>query len=155
MTMNPPLLTFNYAQFIAQCPAYMNPIMYPEATLQQYWNSATNYVSDIGNFGAIQGGTRQFALNLMTAHLVFYAGLVANQMVPALMQTATIDKVAIGVTPPPLPNQWQWFLDISPYGQQLLALLQAHSAGGFFISGPYGGIRGYNPSYGYGFGGSL
>jgi len=140
---NPALLTFDYALFIAQCPAYANSVMYPQATLQEYWNSATNYVSDIGNFGFIQGTKRQFALNLMTAHLVFYAGLVANQQVPALMQTATIDKVSIGVTPPPLPNQWQWFLNISPYGQQLLALLQVNSVGGAYISGPYGGIRGY------------
>lgn len=155
MTMNPALLTFNYASFIAQCPAYANETAYPQATLAAYWISATNYVSNIGNFGVIQGTARQFALNLMTAHLVFYAGLVASQQVPALMQTATIDKVSIGVTPPPLPNQWQWFLDISPYGQQLLAQLQSQSAGGFYTSGPYGGIRGYNPAYGYGWGGSL
>jgi hypothetical protein len=155
MTACPPILTFIYSDFIAQCPAYSDPTVYPEATLQQYWNGATNYVSNISNFGAIQCTARQFALNLMTAHLVFYAGLVANQQVPALMQTATIDKVSIGVTPPPLPNQWQWFLNISPYGQQLLAQLQSQSAGGFYIAGPYGGIRGYNPTYGYGYGGSL
>ena len=110
--MNPPLLTFDYAGFIAQCPAYSDAGTYPESLLQAYWDGATNYVSNIGNFGAIQGTSRQFALNLMTAHLVFYAGLVASQQVPALMQTATIDKVSIGVTPPPLPNQWQWFLNI-------------------------------------------
>lgn len=153
--MNPPLLTFDYAGFIAQCPAYMNSVMYPESILQAYWDGATNYVSNIGNFGDIQGTQRQYALNLMTAHLVFYAGLIAKQQVPALMQNATIDKVAVAVTPPPLPNQWQWFLNISPYGQQLLALLQANSAAGHYISGPYGGIRGYNPSYGFGYGGSL
>lgn len=152
--MNPAILTFDYALFIQQCPAFMNPILYPEATLQVYWNSATYYVSDIGNFGVIQGDARQYALNLMTAHLVFYAGLVAQQMVPALMQTATIDKVAISVTPPPLPNQWQWFLNISPYGQLLLAQLQAQSAGGFYTSGPYGGIRGYNNRFNCGWGGS-
>jgi hypothetical protein len=150
-----PILIFNYSEFVALFPAYSDAGLYPQALLQQYWNSAINYVSPISNFGAIQGPKRQYALNLMTAHLVFYAGLVAQQQVPALMQSATIDKVSIAVTPPPLPNQWQWFLDMSPYGQQLLALLQANSVGGFYVAGPYGGIRGYNQNYGYGYGGSL
>lgn len=152
---NPTLLTFDYAAFIAQCPAYSNAVAYPEATLQAYWNGAINYVSDIGNYGVIQGDARQYALNLMTAHLVFIAGLTAAGQVPGLMQNATIDKVAVGLTPPPLPNQWQWWLNLSPYGQQLLAQLQGQSIGGFFIAGPYGGISGYLPGYNYGFGGSL
>ena len=141
---SPVIITFNYASFIAQCPAYSDPVAYPESTLQQYWNGAINYVSNISNFGDIQGPSRAYALNLMTAHLVFYAGLIAAQQVPALMQTAAIDKVSIGVTPPPLPNQWQWFLDISPYGQQLLALLQVNSVGGHYIAGSHGGITGYS-----------
>ena len=153
--LNPPIITFNYSSFVAQIPAYSDSGLYPESTLQQYWNGAINYISDVGNFGAIQGSARVFALNLMTAHLVFVAGLAQNQQVPGLMQNATVDKVSVGLTPPPLPNQWQWFLNQSPYGQQLLAQLQVSSVGGFFIAGPYGGIRGYNPSYGYGYGGSL
>jgi hypothetical protein len=146
---------FDYAVFIAQIPLYSNPTDYPDATIQQYWNGAINYVSDIGNFGSIQGSARVYALNLMTAHLIFIAGLAQNQQVPGLMQSATIDKVSVALTPPPLPNQWQWFLNQSPYGQQLLAQLQVSSVGGFFIAGPYGGIQGYNSRYGYGFGGSL
>jgi hypothetical protein len=155
MSCNAPILTFNYAAFIAQIPQYSDSGTYPESLLQAYWNGAINYVSPIANFGAIQGTQRQYALNLMTAHLIFYANQIAAQQVPALMQNATIDKVSIGVTPPPLPNQWQWFLDISPYGQQLLAMLQVNSVGGFYVAGPYGGIRGYNPVYDYGYGGSV
>jgi hypothetical protein len=152
---NPPILTFDYAGFIAQIPAYSDPTNYPESLLQQYWNGAINYVSDIGNFGAIQGTARQYALNLMTAHLIFISNLAQAGQVPGMITDATIDKVHVGLTPPPLPNQWQWWLDLSPYGQQLLAQLQTQSTGGFFIAGPYGGIRGYNQSYGYGFGSFL
>jgi len=86
MSLNPALLTFDYASFIAQCPAYSNETTYPEATLQMYWNGAINYVSDIGNFGVIQGAARQYALNLMTAHLAYIAGLVAVGTVPYLSE---------------------------------------------------------------------
>lgn len=133
--MNPTILTFDYEQFIALFPAYSNSTQYPEPTLQAYWNSAINYISDIGNYGAMQGDTRQYALNLMTAHLTYIAGLIANGTVPYLMQNSTIDKITIGLTLPPLKNQWQWWLMVSPYGQQLLALLQVNSVGGFYIGG--------------------
>lgn len=132
---NPTILTFNYAQFIALVPAYSNPAKYSQATLQAFWNSAINYISDVGNFGSLQGDKRQYAINLMTAHLVYISDLTKSGTVPYLMQTSTIDKVSVGLTPPPLKNQFQWWLSVSPYGQQLLALLQINSVGGFYIGG--------------------
>ena len=135
MTYTSPILTFNYAQFIALFPAYADPTAYPEATLQAFWNSAISYISDNANCGSLTGDDRQLAINLMTAHLVYISGLIAAGQVPGLMQNATIDKVTVGLTPPPIPNQFQWWLNVSPYGQQLLALLQAHSVGGYYIGG--------------------
>ena len=146
--MIPVPLTFDYALFIQQFPAYSDPTLYPEATLQNYWNLAINYVSDI-NWGVINGATRQYAINLMLAHLVYIAGLIAAGQVPYLMQNATIDKITVGLTPPPLKNQWQWWLSTSPYGQQLLALLQVQSVGGFYIGGS-AALAGFRP-YGSGF----
>jgi hypothetical protein len=133
--MNPVLLTFDYASFVVIAPAYSDPIRYPQATLQAFWNSAINYISNVGNYGQLQDGARQYAINLMTAHLVYISGLIASGTVPYLMQNSTIDKVSIGLTPPKLNNQFQWWLSVSPYGQQLLALLQVNSVGGFYIGG--------------------
>jgi hypothetical protein len=141
--VSPILLTFDYAGFIVQVPQYSNAIKYPEATLQAYWNGAINYVSNVSNFGKIQGTARQYALNWMTAHLVFISDLATAGQVPGMITTAGVDKVNVSLTPPPLPNQWQWWLNLSPYGQQLLAQLQAQSVGGFFVSGTQGGITGY------------
>ena len=143
--MNPALLTFNYAEFVAnpQFALYSNPIMYPEALLQAWWNTALNYISDVGNFGVIQGTQRQYAIDLMLAHLMFIQNLNTQGQVPGLMQTATIDKVSVGLTPPPLKNQFQWWLSLSPYGQCLLAMLQYSTVGGFYIGGEDGraGLR--------------
>ncbi len=133
--MNPVILTFNYSLFITQCPAYANPVTYPETLLQTYWDIAISYVSDVGNYGSLQGLNRQYALNLMVAHLAYLNGLIAAGQVPGLMQNATIDKVTVGLTPPPLKNQFQWWLSLTPYGQSLLALLQVNSVGGFYIGG--------------------
>jgi hypothetical protein len=137
--MSETILTFDYALFQQQFPAYSNPMVYPEILMQNYWDIAINYISNSGNCGSLQGSARQYAINLMVAHLNFLAGIIAsgngNSQVPGLMQTATIDKVTVGLTPPPLPNQFQWWLNLTPYGQQLLALLQVNSVGGFYIGG--------------------
>lgn len=128
-------LVFNYSAFIALFPAYDNPNKYPQATLQAFWNNAINYISDNASFGILTAPARQQAINLMTAHLVYISDLIAAGTVPYLMQNSTIDKITVGLTPPPLKNQWQWWLSVSPYGQQLLALLQVYAAGGFYIGG--------------------
>lgn len=142
------ILTFDYALFQQQFPAYANPIIYPESLMQSYWDISINYISDVGNFGSLQGGARQYAINCMVAHLTFLAGIIAsgngNSQVPGLMQAATIDKVSVTLTPPPVPNQFQWWLNLTPYGQMLLALLQVNSVGGFYIGG-----RGAIAAFGY------
>lgn len=145
-----PILLFDATDFRAQIPAYMNPVMYPDTVLQQYWNGAVNYISDWGQCGRLRCESRRYAINLMAAHLIFLAGLVQQGQTPGLMQSATIDKVSVALTPPPLPNQWQWWLNGSPYGAQLLALLQVRSVGGGYSPGIHGGIRGYEPGAGVG-----
>ena len=144
----PAIITFDYALFQAQIPAYSNSMTYPEATVQAYWNNAINYVSPVGNCGSVTCDKRKYAINLMTAHLIYIAGLIAAGQVPGLMQAATIDKVSVTLTPPPLKNQWQWWLMLSPYGQQLYALLQVNSVGGYYI----GGSPVLSGFYGYGIG---
>lgn len=135
MTITLPILTFDYDQFIALFPIYSSPTKYPEPILQGFWDSAINYISDIGNYGSLKGEKRQYAINLMTAHLIYLANLAAAGTVPYLMQSSTIDKISVALTPPPLKNQWQWWLMGSLYGQQLFALLQVNSVGGFYIGG--------------------
>jgi len=147
-TPNPTILTYNDALFRQQCPAYASTADYPEATLQAFWNSAISYMSDVGNFGDLQGDARQYGLNLMTAHLVYIAGLIAQGQVPYVLGAANVDKVQITAVPPPLKNQWGWWLSVSPYGQLLWSLLQVNSVGGFYIGGSpvLSSFRGYGRS---------
>lgn len=133
--MSDVILTFDVAEFRLQFPAFANEITFPDAMLQRHWDMATCYVSDIGNYGWLQGRCRQLAINLMTAHLTALSVLIAAGQTPGLVQNATIDKVSVGLTPPPLRNQWQWWLSTTPYGQELLALLQTRSVGGWYIGG--------------------
>jgi len=129
------ILTFNVASFRVQFPAFESAITFPTVTLQAYWDAAICYIDDNGSYGWLVNGCRQLAINLMTAHLTSLSVLIAAGQVPGLVQNATVDKVTVGLTPPPLKNQWQWWLSLTPYGQQLLALLQSQSAGGWYVGG--------------------
>jgi hypothetical protein len=71
----------------------------------------------------------------MTAHLTQLSVQIAAGQTSYLIQGSTIDKITVNLTPPPLPNQFRWWLETTVYGQQLMALLQVRSSGGFYYGG--------------------
>ena len=127
-------IAYDDALFRAQCPAYADMTAYPEALLSVYWTSATSFVSNC-TYGFLPIPARTLGINWMAAHLIAIAGLVAAGQVPGIVNNATIDKISIGLVEAPKPNQWQWFLNQTAYGQQLLALLQVNSVGGYIVGG--------------------
>src|SRR5574343_907234 len=128
------VIQFDAALFRAQCPAYANETTYPDALIEGYWDMAIEFVSD-QNCGRLTGNGRRMAINWMPAHLIYLAGLIAAGQIPQLVQSSSIDVVSVTLTPPPVQNQFRWWLSLTPYGQQLLALLQVRAAGGFFVGG--------------------
>ena len=127
-------LTFDVTQFRATYTEFSDPLKYPDAVLQNYWDIATCYISN-ENYGYLSGDCRQLAINLMTAHLAKIADLSNSGQLAILAQAASIDKISVSLTPPPLKNQFAWWLSTTAYGQQLYALLQARSVGGFYVGG--------------------
>jgi len=128
-------LQFNYTVFIQYYAEFANSTTYPEATLQLYWNEAVTMVSSNTASCGLTPVQRVRAINLMTAHLTRLNTQATQGQVSGLLQGAAIDKINIALTPPPEVNQWQWWLNQTPYGQALLALYQVAAAGGFFVGG--------------------
>jgi hypothetical protein len=128
------MIELDIVQFRTNYPQFSDVGSFPDMTIENFWNMATCSVSS-KNYGYLSGNCRQMAINLMAAHLLALS-LIQNQgKVTGLMQSATISMVSISLTPPPTPNQWQWWLNQTSYGQQLLALLQSASVGGMSIGG--------------------
>jgi hypothetical protein len=127
---------FDPTYFRAYFPQFGDERIYSPAVLQQYWNWATFYVEN-KKFpcSRLSGVSRLHALNLMTAHLALVNTLAGNDDSPGIVTSATVGHVDVGLEPPPIPNQWQWWLGTTSYGQQLLALLQAKSVGGGYYGG--------------------
>ena len=129
------IILFDPVEFRLAFPAFANETTFPTVMLQRYWDMAICYVDDCGSYGWLQGECRRLAINLMTAHLLAISVLIAAGQTPGLVQSSTIDKISVSLTPPPLKNQWQWWLSTTPYGAELLALLQTRSVGGWYIGG--------------------
>lgn len=139
-------INYNDDHFRVLFPPYANPSTYPQAFVQNYWDMAICYISN-KNGGCFAGGLsigqQTLACNLMTAHLVYLSGLIGAGQTPGIETGATIDKISVTLEPPPLANMWQYWLASSPYGTQLLALLQALSAGGFYVTSGLPGRAGF------------
>lgn len=130
-------IPFDVTAFRTMFPAFSNTTTYPTITLQSYWDMATAYIND-KTAGYYCGGwvlkQQVLALNLMTAHLAALFVLIASGQTPGIEISATIDKISVSMEPPPAKNQWQYWLQTTPYGAQLLALLQIAAAGGRFYN---------------------
>ena len=129
------VITFDVTTFRLQFPAFADPVKYPDALLQQNWDMATCYISNTDYGLSLTGNCLVLALNYMTAHLTALNNITAANQLPSLQTSATVDKVSVTTTPPPLKTQLQWWLSLTPYGQQLYALLQVKSAAGWYIGG--------------------
>jgi hypothetical protein len=129
-------ITYTDADFRAQFPYFANTTLYPEVVLQMYFTMGTAYVQNL-NIGCLTTAQRQLALYLMTAHLqaMFTAIVADNGSAPGVVTEAQIDKIRVSIQPPPDPNEWTYWLNQTPWGQQLLALLSAASVGGFYVAG--------------------
>lgn len=126
--------TFDVTAFRAGFPAFADSLAYPDAVLQNYWDTATCYMDDT-DYGSIKGNCLQLALNTLTAHIAALATNVSKGVKPGLVQSSTIDAVSVTLTPPPLANQFQYWANLTSYGADFLALMQVLTVGGFYFGG--------------------
>lgn len=127
-------ITLDLPAFRAQCPEFGSAVLYPDITIEGYWTAATTYVST-NDYGALNGSARARALNLMCAHLIKLADLIADGNAAGIVSAAGVDKVNVTLAPPPVATQYRWWLSLTPYGAQLLALMRAKAAGGLYVGG--------------------
>ena len=126
-------ITFSPLSFRQVFPAFSDPTTYPDARLHAYFFLASGYVSP-EDYGSLAGDVRAHALGLMVAHLLATTdAALAGQSGVVIM--SRVGDVQVQLQPPPERGQWRYWLNQTPYGAQLLALLEMQSAGGFYVGG--------------------
>jgi hypothetical protein len=130
-------ITLDIATFRALYPQFASAGTFPDVALQAQFDMATGYVS-VDTYGDMTQPVRTQALNLMTAHLLALGVVIAQNNYTGqvgVVQAAGVDRINVTLQPPPQRNQWRWWLNCTPYGAQLVSLLDMQSAGGFFVGG--------------------
>lgn len=128
------LITLDIAEFREWFPAYADSSAFPDGLVHRHLDAACDHVSP-RDAGPLKGDGRRRALYLMAAHLMYLEQLLLSGNAGGVVSGASIDKVSVTLTPPPIKKQLDWWLNISPYGQQLLVLLKKKGAGGLYIGG--------------------
>lgn len=124
------MAVFNIAAFRAAFPAFASTVIYPDATIQSAADSALCFLS------SHNCGCDTLAWQLCTAHLLqLRTQAAAGQSTGGMVTSANIEKVSVTITPPPATDGYSFWLGLSPYGTELLALLSKCSAGGFYVGG--------------------
>lgn len=128
-------ITLDIDSFRETFDQFCSEAEYSNGKITLQWDVATCYISDV-DCGRLNGKCRERAIQMMTAHLLFISDLIDDGSTPGQVTASTIDKVSVTLQPPPHgDDQWSWWLNTTPYGAQLEALLATASVGGFYIGG--------------------
>lgn len=132
------VIAFDIPGFRAAFPAFPEPGLnvsgFSDETLTMYFGFASLYISNV-NYGWINGNTREYGLWLMTAHLTALSQQVAAGEDGGVITGSTVDKVSVSLQAPPINDSWDYWLNLTPYGQQYLAFLKVQSTGGLYLGG--------------------
>jgi hypothetical protein len=142
------IIIFDADLFRTQCPLYANVTTYPDATILNWFDIGSDYIS-VNDYGYLNGNSRALALNLMAAHLLYLSDKIATGAAMGILTSASEGSVSIGIAPPPFKSMFQAWLAQTPYGQQLYALLSVKGAFCFYTagSGVTGNIRNPNGTF--------
>lgn len=125
--------------FRALFPQFASATDFPDALITAQWGLATAYIS-ADTYGCMPVEARTYALQLMTAHLLALGVIIANggtyTGTAGLVTASKVGDVQVTLAQPPYgTSQWRYWLSLTPYGLQLLALLDAQAVGGFYVGG--------------------
>jgi hypothetical protein len=129
-------IAFDVEAFRAAFPAFADATTYPDDLLQGYWDTAIVFISD-NTYGRWSIAQRTRALNLMTAHLAALGTIMTTGQTPGFVTSATIDKVSVSLSVPSSKTEFKYWLNLTPYGQQLAALMSMLAVGGAYYGGCY------------------
>lgn len=110
--------------------AFVDTVAYPDAMIENCIEMSKCFISDtVCGCAGVSWKCRASMMELMTCHLLtMLTGAASNggnggQTVSGMVVSASIGDVHVSTAVPENKTQLQWYLNQTPYGQQLFALL--------------------------------
>jgi len=126
-------IELDIASFRTNFPAFGSETDYPEMRLNSQYAIGKCYIAD--NDCTLPEECREYALQLMLAHLLKIQDSISSGGPTNIVTSATEGSVSVSLSEPPNPDTWTYWFSSTPYGMQLVSMLDANSVGGFYIGG--------------------
>ena len=130
------VITLTVDGFRSDFVEFSNTETYSNELISSFINRSYGYISR-NVYGILSEADRKLALELMTAHLLTINSKISSNTATGQIASTSIDAISVSLVAPVNKNAWQYWLNSTPYGQQLLALLQAHAPAGIYYGGSY------------------
>lgn len=123
-------MDLDIAAFRAAFPAFSDDAAYPDALLNAKFTVAKCFIED--NDCSFDPDCRQYAYQLMVAHLLGIDERVSSGQPGRLIQSATEGPVNVSFAEPPTRSNFNFWLQTTPYGVQLSALISVNAIGDYY-----------------------
>lgn len=141
------LAAFPLDTFLARFPEFSNEELYPLSKVQNCGDRAMMHITPSAMDMPLVGAYREYALFLMAAHLLTLdsqddAGDPGSSMAGTPFK-AMVGSVSVENTKPNsfTVDDWNYWLNQTKYGRELLAYLDTHSTPGVFLNTPCDSVR--------------
>lgn len=124
-------MTLDIPTFRALFSEYSDETLYPDAKLNQWYEIGKCYLKD--NDCVLPDECRGHALMAMLAHLLYIQDQIDNGNVARVITSATEGEVSVSLSEPPMSSNFSYWLNCSPYGPQVLVMLEVNFGGGGWV----------------------
>lgn len=124
------------AEFRQEFPEFADPTQFPDALIRRHHLSAnTIFARNAETTNLLSPDVQRLIISLLTGHLIkLEAELLDADTDSGITVSASVGSVSVSLAPPPFGgDQWRYWLNLTGYGSQALALMEAQMVGGFFV----------------------
>lgn len=123
-------------QFRSAMPAFADATKYSDEQIDAFVEKAGFYISTKYS-GTCPCKCRVYAIELMAGHLLKLNDLIlsGDNSAGGRITSASIDKISVSLDAPQTKNAYEYWLSLTPYGQQLYALLMSKAPAGIYSGG--------------------
>ncbi len=127
------MIDLNIQTFRATFPLYADEVTYPDVLLNAQYEIGKYYIAD--NDCTMVENCREYALQAMLAHLLYIRDQVNSGNNVGVITSASEGEVSVSLATPVVDDEWHYWFNSSPFGRELIALLEVQSVGGFYVGG--------------------
>jgi hypothetical protein len=130
-------VTLTVERFRADFTEFADETKHTEPSLSNAIKRASSFISRQNSI-YFYDDNRLLALELMAAHIqTISLSLGQGNTQGGVVGASTVGSVSVTLIPPPIKRQFDFWMNQTGYGQQYLALMQAHSPAGMFLGGSF------------------